>query len=77
MVDVVESVECQRRCVVRASDGRCFGSGGACWDDGCCSGIGRGDDSCCWKGCIDGGVEGEAQVSERATAKVGVDGCRV
>ena len=72
-VDVVESVERQGGRVVRVVDEHYFGSGGACQDDGRCFGIGRGDDSCCRKGHVDGGGEGEAQVFERASAEVGVD----
>ena len=69
--DVVEGVERQRRRVVRVADGRCLGSGSTCRDDECCSGIGRGDDSCFQKGRIDSGGEGEAQVDEGAAVKVG------
>ena len=57
-VKVVEGVERQRRCVVRVADGRCFGSGRACRDDGRWAGIGRGDDYCGQKGGIDGGGGG-------------------
>ena len=76
-VNAVEGDERQRLRVVRVADGRCFGSGGACQDDGRCFGIERGDDSCCRKRCIDGGGEGEAQVSKSAAAKVGGDGSHV
>ena len=67
--------ECFR--VMSVSDRRCFGSSGACWDDGCRSGIGRGHYPCCLEGRVDGGGEGESQVPKRAAAKVCVYGRRV
>ena len=76
-VNVVEGVERQRRRVVRVADGHYFWSGGACQDDERCYGIGWWEYSCCRKGRIDGGGEGVVQVSESATANVGVDGRRV
>ena len=59
------------------ADGRCFRSGGACNVDRRCSGIGRRDDSFYQKGFIESGGEGEAQLSESATAAVGDDGCHI
>ena len=76
-VDVVEGVECQRHRIVLVADGRFFGSGCACWDYGCCSRIGREDDSCVRKGRIDSGGECEVQVAEGAAAEVDGDGRRV
>ena len=72
-VYVSKDVECQRGCVMSVTDGRCFGSGGACQDDGCCSGIGRGDNLCCHEVRVDGGGEREAEVSERTAAKICVE----
>ena len=54
-VDVQEGVEGKRRRVVCVSDGRCFGAGRAGQDDGRCTRIERGDDSCGREGGIDGG----------------------
>ena len=73
-IDVIVGVERQRRRVVPVAYGRCFGTGRSCRDDWCCAGIGRRDDSCGQKGCIDGGGEGEAQVSKGAAAEVGCEG---
>ena len=76
-VNVVEGVKRQRLRILRVSDGRCFGSGCACRDDGRCTRIERGDNSCGRKVCIDGEGKGEAQVAKGAAAKVGGDGRRV
>ena len=67
----------ERKCcrVMSLSEGRCFGSGGACQDDGHCSGIGRGHDRYCQEGPVYGGGEGE--VPERAASKVFANGRRV
>ena len=45
-VDVREGVEGERLLVVCISDGCCFGAGRAGRDDGRCTGIERGEDSC-------------------------------
>ena len=73
MVCVPKGVKRQSGRVVSVADGRCFRYGGACQDDGCSSRIGRGDNLCCQEGCVYGGGEGVAEVSERTTAKVCVD----
>ena len=76
-VYIPKCIESKRCRVVGIADRRCFGSGGACRDDGHRSGIGRGYDPCCREVCVDGGGEGEAKVSERASVEVCVDGCRI
>ena len=76
-VDVQEGVEGKRRRVVCVPDGRCFGAGRAGRDDGRCAGIERDDDYCGREGGIDSGGEGEEQVAEGASSKVGSNGCSV
>ena len=45
-VHVLKHAERKHCCIVCVSEGRCFRSGGAFRDDGCCSRIGRGQDQC-------------------------------
>ena len=53
-VHVLKHVE--RKCcrIVCISDGRCFGSGGACWNDRRCYRIGRGHNPCCQESRVEG-----------------------
>ena len=76
VVYIPKGVESKRGRVVSIADGRYFGSDSACREDRRCSGIGRGHGPCFREGCIDGGGEGEAKVSECAASKVCVDGRR-
>ena len=76
-IHVLKGVEGECCRVVMISDVHCFESGGACQDDGRCSGIGRGHNPCCQEGRIDGGGEGEVKVPERAAANFFVNGRRV
>ena len=62
---------------MNVADGRCFGSSGTFRDDRRLSGIWRGHDQCRQEGCVDGGGEGESNVSERAAAEVCVEERRV
>ena len=76
-VNVPKVLECKRGCVVSIADGRCFGSGGACRDDGHCSRIRRGHKPCCREGRVDGGGKGEAKAYEFTASKVCGDRRRV
>ena len=76
-VNVREGVKGKRCRVVGLPYGRCFRASGSGQDDGRCAGIERVDNYCSREGGIDGGEEGEAQVSEGAASEVGRDGCGV
>ena len=70
----VESKCCR---VMNVAYGHYFKSGGACQYYKRRSGIGREHNMCCREGRVHSRGEGEVKVSDRATAKVYVDGSRV
>ena len=76
-VHVLKGAKGEHFHIVSVSDGRCFEFGGALCVDKRCSWIGRGHKPYFREGRIDGGGEGESQMSKRASAKVCVDGDHV